>query len=88
VGAGPGEMPLVIDIDSFIGEVHSDYKQGAGYGYTRQLGYHPILAVRSDTGECCTSATAKARPTPSAAPHGSSMSCSRASIVPDIAGRS
>ena len=50
-GAGPGDGPLVIDIDSFIGEVHSDQKQGASYGYTRQLGYHPILAVRSDTGE-------------------------------------
>jgi hypothetical protein len=50
-GAGPSEMPLVIDIDSFIGEVHSERKQGAGYGYTRQLGYHPILAVRCDTGE-------------------------------------
>jgi hypothetical protein len=41
----------VIDIDSFIGEVHGDQKQGASYGYTRQLGYHPILAVRADTGE-------------------------------------
>ncbi|MGE5700871.1 MAG: transposase [Arthrospira platensis] len=50
-GAGPGELPLVIDIDSFIGEVHSDQKQGASYGYTRQLGYHPIAAVRADTGE-------------------------------------
>jgi hypothetical protein len=50
-GAGPGEGPLVIDIDSFVGEVHSDRKQGAGYGYTRKLGYHPLLAVRSDTGE-------------------------------------
>jgi Transposase DDE domain group 1 len=51
-GAGPGEgMPLVIDIDSFIGEVHSEQKHGAGYGYTKKLGYHPILAVRSDTGE-------------------------------------
>jgi len=50
-GAGPGELPLVIDIDSFIGEVHGDDKQGASYGYTRQLGYHPILAVRTDTGE-------------------------------------
>jgi hypothetical protein len=50
--AGPGDgMPLVIDIDSFIGEVHSDLKQGAGYGYTRRLGYHPIVAVRADTGE-------------------------------------
>jgi hypothetical protein len=50
-GAGPGEGPLVVDIDSFIGEVCSEQKQGAGYGYTKQLGYHPIVAVRSDTGE-------------------------------------
>jgi hypothetical protein len=49
--AGPQELPLVIDIDSFIGEVHGNQKQGASYGYTRQLGYHPILAVRTDTGE-------------------------------------
>ena len=50
-GAGPGELPLVVDIDSFIGEVHGDQKQGASYGYTKKLGYHPILAVRTDTGE-------------------------------------
>ena len=50
-GAGPGNGPLVIDVDSFIGEVCSERKQGASYGYTRKLGYHPILAVRSDTGE-------------------------------------
>ncbi|MGH2892266.1 MAG: hypothetical protein ACRDPM_03235, partial [Solirubrobacteraceae bacterium] len=28
-GAGPGEGPLVIDIDSFIGEVYGVHKQGA-----------------------------------------------------------
>ena len=50
-GAGPGDGPLVIDIDSFIGEVHGDHKQGASYGYTKKLGYHPIVAVRADTGE-------------------------------------
>jgi hypothetical protein len=50
-GAGPGEGPLVIDIDSFVGEVHGYHKQGASYGYTKKLGYHPILAVRADTGE-------------------------------------
>jgi hypothetical protein len=50
-GAGPGELPLVIDIDSFIGEVYGEEKQGAGYGYTHRLGYHPLLAVRADTGE-------------------------------------
>ena len=41
----------MIDIDSFVGEVHGDQKQGAGYGYTKQLGYHPLLATRAGTGE-------------------------------------
>ena len=50
-GAGPGNGPLVIDIDSFVGEVYGYQKQGASYGYTKKLGYHPILAVRADTGE-------------------------------------
>lgn len=50
-GAGPGDGPLVIDIDSFVGEVHGYQKQGASYGYTKKLGYHPILAIRADTGE-------------------------------------
>jgi hypothetical protein len=50
-GAGPGAQRLVIDIDSFVGEVHGDQKQGASYGYTKQLGYHPLLATRSGTGE-------------------------------------
>jgi hypothetical protein len=50
-GAGPSDQRLVIDIDSFVGEVHGDQKQGAGYGYTRQLGYHPLVATRSGTGE-------------------------------------
>jgi hypothetical protein len=50
-GAGPGGQRLVIDIDSFVGEVHGVQKQGAGYGYTKQLGYHPLLATRSGTGE-------------------------------------
>jgi hypothetical protein len=50
-GAAPGDGPLVIDLDSFIGEVHGYEKQGASYGYTRVYGYHPIIATRSDTGE-------------------------------------
>ena len=50
-GAGPGADRLVIDIDSTITEVHGHAKQGAGYGYTRRLGYHPLLATRADTGE-------------------------------------
>jgi Transposase DDE domain group 1 len=50
-GAGPGDGRLVIDVDSFIGEVHGPAKQGAGYGYTHRLGYHPLLATRADTNE-------------------------------------
>jgi hypothetical protein len=50
-GAGPGDGPMTIDLDSTITEVHGKSKQGAAYGYTRQLGYHPLIATRADTGE-------------------------------------
>jgi len=50
-GAGPGADRLVVDIDSFVGEVYGYAKQGAGYGYTHKRGYHPILATRAGTGE-------------------------------------
>jgi hypothetical protein len=50
-GAGPGDGRLVVDVDSFVGEVCGRAKQGAAYGYTRRLGYHPILATRADTRE-------------------------------------
>ncbi|MDP9188471.1 MAG: IS1380 family transposase [Actinomycetota bacterium] len=50
-GAGPGDGRLVIDVDSFVGEVHGYLKQGAAYGYTKLFGYHPILATRADTRE-------------------------------------
>jgi Transposase DDE domain group 1 len=50
-GAGPGADRLIVDIDSFVGEVHGYQKQGAGFGYTRKRGYHPMLATRSDSGE-------------------------------------
>mgnify|MGYP001817714434 CR=1 FL=1 len=50
LGAGPAGT-LVVDVDSTICEVHGYHKQGAAYGYTRKLGYHPLLATRADTGE-------------------------------------
>jgi hypothetical protein len=50
-GAGPGDGPLLVDVDSTICEVHGYHKQGACYGYTHRLGYHPLLATRADTGE-------------------------------------
>src|SRR5258705_283293 len=42
---------LVVDVDSFLGEVFGRGKQGAGFGYTRVRGYHPLIATRADTGE-------------------------------------
>ena len=50
-GAGPGDDDLVIDLDSTICEVHGRAKQGAAYGYTKCLGYHPLVATRAGTGE-------------------------------------
>jgi hypothetical protein len=50
-GAGPGDAAMTIDLDSTICEVHGYHKQGAAYGYTRTLGYHPLLASRAGTGE-------------------------------------
>ncbi|HEY3842123.1 MAG TPA: transposase [Acidimicrobiales bacterium] len=51
LGAGPGSAPLVIDLDSTICEVCGKAKHGAGFGYTKKLGYHPLIATRAWTGE-------------------------------------
>ena len=50
-GASPGSGDLVIDLDSTVCEVHGHHKQGAAYGYTKCLGYHPLVATRAGTGE-------------------------------------
>ena len=50
-GAGLGDQPITIDVDSTVCEVHGHAKGGAAYGYIRVLGYHPLLATRADTGE-------------------------------------
>ena len=51
LGAGPGSSPMTMDLDSTICEVHGKLKQGAAYGYTRVLGYHPLIATWAKTGE-------------------------------------
>jgi hypothetical protein len=51
VGAGPGDRPMTIDLDSTIEEVHGYGKQGAAFGHTRRRGYHPLVATRAETGE-------------------------------------
>lgn len=50
-GAGPDDEPMTIDMDATICAVHGKQKQGAAYGYTRVLGYHPLLATWAATGE-------------------------------------
>ena len=45
-GAGPGDSPLTIDLDSTICETYGLAKEGA-----RHHGYHPLLAIAAGTGE-------------------------------------
>ena len=44
-GAGPGDAPFTIDLDSIICETYGLAKEGARHhGYTGKRGYHPLLA--------------------------------------------
>ena len=51
-GAGPGDAPLTIDLDSTICETYRLDKEGARHhGYTGKRGYHPLLVVATGTGD-------------------------------------
>ena len=51
-GAGPGDSPLTIDLDSTVCETYGLAKEGARHhGYTGQRGSHPLLAGAAGTGE-------------------------------------
>ena len=51
-GAGPGEGPLTIDLDSTVCETHGLLKEGARHhNYAGRRGYHPLLAVAAGTGD-------------------------------------
>ena len=51
-GAGPGDGPLTIDLDSTICETFGLDKEGAQrHNYAGQRGYHPLLAVAAGTGD-------------------------------------
>ena len=51
-GAGPGDAPFTIDLDSTICETYGLQKEGAlHHGYTGVRGYHPLLAVAAGTGD-------------------------------------
>jgi hypothetical protein len=51
LGAGPGDAPVTIDVDSTIFDVHGKAKHGAAYGHTKTVSYHPLLATCAETGE-------------------------------------
>ena len=42
---------MTVDLDSTVCEAFGKSKHGAAYGHTGVLGYHPLAAVRDDTGE-------------------------------------
>lgn len=50
-GAGPGDAPVTIDVDSTICETYGLGKQGGTFGYTRVRGYHPLVSVIAGTGD-------------------------------------
>ena len=51
-GAGPGDAPFTIDLDSTICETYGLAKEGARHhGYTGKRGYHPLLAIATGTGD-------------------------------------
>ena len=51
-GAGPGEAPFTIDVDSTICETYGLKKAGGSrFTYTGVRGYHPLFAVAAGTGE-------------------------------------
>jgi hypothetical protein len=51
-GAGPGDGPLTIDLDSTICETYGLKKEGGSrFTYNHVRGYHPLLAVAAGTGD-------------------------------------
>ena len=51
-GAGPGDGPLTLDLDSTVCETYGLGKEGARrHNHTGQRGYHPLLAVAAGTGD-------------------------------------
>ena len=51
-GAGPGDSPLTIDLDSTVCETYGLAKEGAQrHNYSGQRGYHPLVAVAATTGD-------------------------------------
>ena len=68
-GAGPGDGPLTIDLDSTICETYGLAKEGARHhGYTGKRGYHPLLAIAAGTGDVLMSRLREGRANTARAP--------------------
>jgi hypothetical protein len=50
-GAGPGDQPVTVDVDSTICETYGLAKQGGVFGHTKVRGYHPLVSVIAGTGD-------------------------------------
>jgi hypothetical protein len=51
-GAGPGDDPVTVDVDSSICETYGLHKQGGTrFTYTHVRGYHPLFAVVAGTAD-------------------------------------
>jgi hypothetical protein len=50
-GAGPGQGPVTLDVDSTICETYGPKEQGSRFGYTSRRGYHPLLGTVAGTEE-------------------------------------
>ena len=51
-GAGPGDGPMTIDLDSTICETYGLKKEGGRrFTHTHVRGYHPLLAIAAGTGD-------------------------------------
>ena len=61
-GAGPGDEPLTIDLDSTVCETYGLAQEGAQrHNYAGQRGYHPLLAVAAGTGDVLMARLCKGR---------------------------
>ena len=68
-GAGPGDAPFTIDLDSTICETYGLAKEGARHhGYTGKRGYQPAAGHRRRHRRRADVPAARGRPTPPAAP--------------------
>lgn len=65
-GAGPGDKPLTIDVDSTLCETYGLAKAGASQvTRTGQRGYHPLVAIRAGSGELLHARLRRGRAAPS-----------------------